>query len=128
MLEIEEENGLIRVKAGGTLESSDYDGFVPLFERIAALEQGTVPMVIELAPDFSGWDLGGIWRDLRFDVKHKDQFGRIAVLGTRVWHEWAAKLSDVLFPPAQMRFFDPDAGGRAERWARTGAEGEGNAE
>ena len=38
MLEIEEENGLIRVKAGGTLESSDYDRFVPLFERIAALE------------------------------------------------------------------------------------------
>ncbi|WP_431470156.1 STAS/SEC14 domain-containing protein [Sphingosinithalassobacter sp. LHW66-3] len=128
MLEIEEENGLIRIKAGGTLESSDYDRFVPLFERIAAIEQGTVPMVIELAPDFSGWDLGGIWRDLRFDVMHKDQFGRIAIIGTRDWHEWATKLSDVLFPPAEMRFFDPDAGGRAERWARTGAEGESNAE
>jgi hypothetical protein len=128
VLEIEEENGLIRVKAGGTLESSDYDRFVPLFERIAAIEQGTVPMVIELAPDFSGWDLGGIWRDLRFDVMHKDQFGRIAIIGTSDWHEWATKLSDVLFPPAETRFFDPDAEGRAERWARTGAEGERNAE
>lgn len=127
MLEIAEESGLIRVRAGGTLEGSDYNDFVPLFERIAAREQGAVPMAIELAPDFSGWDVGGIWRDLRFDVKHKEQFGRIAVIGTRDWHEWATKLSDVLFPSAEMRFFDPDAGGRAEHWARTGAEGEGEA-
>lgn len=128
MLEIVEENGLIRVRGRGALESSDYERFVPLFERIAAQEQGAVPMVIELGPDFLGWDLGGIWRDLRFDVKHKDQFGRIAIIGTRDWHGWATKLSDVLFPPAEMRCFDPDAGGRAERWARTGAKGEGKIE
>lgn len=128
MLEIAEESGLIRVRAGGTLEGSDYDDFAPLFERIAAREQGAVPMVIELAPDFSGWDVGGIWRDLRFDVKHKEQFGRIAVIGTRDWHAWATKLSDALFAPAEMRFFEPDDSGPAERWARTGTEGLGEAE
>lgn len=128
MLQVVEENGLIRVTAGGTLESADYDRFIPVFERIAAHGQGAVPMVIELAPDFSGWDLAGIWRDLRFDVKHKEQFSRIAVIGTRDWHEWATNLSDALFPPAEMRFFEPDARGRAERWARTGTEGEGEAE
>lgn len=128
MLEIEGENGLVRIKAGGTLESSDYDRFVPLFERIAAREQGAVPMVIELASDFSGWDVGGIWRDVRFDLKHKDQFGRIAIIGTREWHEWATKLSDALFPPAEMLFFEPDAEERAEHWAWTGVEGEGEAQ
>lgn len=44
-------------------------------------EQGTVPMLIELSPDFTGWDPGGIWRDLKFDAKHKDSFGRIAIVG-----------------------------------------------
>ncbi|MGV2497661.1 STAS/SEC14 domain-containing protein [Pelagerythrobacter aerophilus] len=124
MLDVAEENGLVRVRAGGTLESSDYDRLVPLFERIAAREQGTVPMVIELAPDFSGWDLGGIWRDLQFDLKHKEKFGRIAVVGTKDWHKWATKLSDTLFPPAEMRFFDIGARDHAERWARTGTRGE----
>lgn len=60
MLRAEEENGLVRIKAGGKLESSDYDRLVPLFERIAARGSGSVPMLIELAPDFSCWDLGGL--------------------------------------------------------------------
>ncbi|GGD45640.1 STAS/SEC14 domain-containing protein [Erythrobacter arachoides] len=127
MLDIVEGNGLIRVRAGATLESSDYDRFVPLFERIAVRKRRAVPMVIELAPDFSGRDVGGIWRDLRFDVKHKEQFGRIAVIGTRDWDEWATELSDALFPPAEVRFFEPGAGGSAELWAWTGPAGEGEA-
>jgi hypothetical protein len=117
MLEIADENGLVRVRAGGTLDSSDYDHFAPLFERIAAREQGAVPMVIELAPDFSGWDLGGIWRDLKFDVRHKDSFGPIAIVGDSRWEEWGTRLSGPFFR-SEMKFFgraDLDA---AERWAR----------
>lgn len=44
MLRIEERAGLITITAGGTLESADYDRFVPIFERIAAQKAGTVPM------------------------------------------------------------------------------------
>jgi hypothetical protein len=124
MLELEEENRLIRIRAGRSLESSDYDRFMPLSERAAALGQGAVPMVIELAPDFSGWELSRIWRDLQFNVKHEEHFSRIAVIGTKVWHEWAIKFSDILFPPAKIRFFDPPAKDGAERWPRTGTESE----
>ena len=117
MLEITEDNGLVRIQAGGTLDSSDYDRFVPQFERIAAREQGTVPMLIELSPDFSGWDLDGIWRDLKFDAKHKDIFGRIAIVGDDKWEEWGTKLFDPLFR-AEMRFFTPSERDVAESWAR----------
>ena len=121
MLKMTEEEGLVRITAGGTLEEADYDQFVPRFERIAAREPGTVPMVIELSPDFSGWDLGGIWRDLQFDVRHRDRFGRIAIVGTRDWHQWGTKLSDILFPSAEMRFFEAQQQFEAEKWVRTGA-------
>ena len=57
MLALKEENGLLWIRAGGRLEDEDYNRFVPQFERIAEREAGTVPMVIELTPDFSGWDL-----------------------------------------------------------------------
>lgn len=119
MLKIDEENGLVRIFAGGALDSSDYDRFVPRFERIADREHGTVPMIIELAPDFSGWDLGGIWRDLQFDVKHKDSFGRIAIVGESKWEEWGTKLFDPLFR-AEMRLFTPSERDAAESWARSG--------
>ena len=119
MLEIADENGLIRIMVGGTLDGSDYGHFVPLFERIAAREQGSVAMVTELAPDFSGWDLGGLWRELKFDVRHKDSFGRIAIVGDRRWEEWGTRLFDPLFR-AEMKFFGWADLDSAERWARDG--------
>lgn len=119
MLEIADEYGLVRIRAGGKLDRSDYDRFVPLFERIAAREQETVPMVIELAPDFSGWDIGGVWRDLNFDLRHKNSFGRIAVVGDSRWEEWGTRLSDPLFR-AEMKFFGRADLDSAERWARDG--------
>ena len=119
MLALKEENGLLWIRAGGRLGDEDYDRFVPQFERSAEREAGTVPMVIELAPDFSGWDLGGLWRDLKFDVRHKDCFGRIAIIGDSKWEEWGAKMSSSLFR-AEMKFFRPSQRSHAESWVRTG--------
>ena len=119
MLALKEENGLLWIRAGGRLGDEDYDRFVPQFERIAEREAGTVPMVIELAPDFSGWDLGGLWRDLKFDVRHNDRFGRIAIIGDSKWEEWGAKMSSSLFR-AEMKFFRPSQRSHAESWVRTG--------
>ena len=75
-------------------------------------------MLIELAPDFSGWDLGGLWQDLKFDLAHKDRFGWIAIVGDKKWEEWGTKLSDLLFHSAQMCFFWPDQRTQGERWLR----------
>ena len=118
MLEAIEEDGLVRITAGGTLEAPDYDRFVPLFERVAARKPGTVPMLINLAPDFSGWALDGLWRDLKFDQRHKDRFGRIAIVGSKEWEHWGTRLSDMLFLSAEMRFFAPEQCSEAESWAR----------
>ncbi|WP_394269831.1 STAS/SEC14 domain-containing protein [Qipengyuania sp.] len=119
MLKIDEDDGLVRIRAGGKLEGSDYDDFAPRFERIAQRTPGTVAMLIELAPDFAGWDLGGVWRDLKFDARHKDSFGRIAIVGDSKWEEWGTKLFDPLFL-AEMKFFPRSQRERAEEWARRG--------
>lgn len=118
MLKIDEENGLLRIRASGQLESSDYDDFVPRFEQLVGRKPGKMPMVIELAPDFSGWDLGGLWRDLKFDVRHKDSFGRIAIVGDNQWEEWGTEVFDPLFR-AEMEFFHPTERQAAEVWARS---------
>ena len=96
MLTAIEDNGLLLIRADGTLSDSDYDRF-----------------------DFSGWDMGGLWRDLKFDAKHKDSFGRIAMVGDSSWEEWGTKLFDPLFR-AEMRFFTPVERVAAESWARDG--------
>lgn len=118
MLALKEKNGLLWIRAGGRQGDEAYDRFVPQFEHIAEREAGTVPMVIELAPDFSGWDLGGFWRDLKFDVRHKDSFGRIAIVGDSKWEKWGTKIFEPLFR-AEMKFFRPSQRSHAESWVRT---------
>ena len=117
MLKKDEENGPLRIPASGRLETSDYDDFVRRFERLAGRKPGTVPVVIEPALQFEGWDLGGLWRDLKFDVRHKDSFGRIAIVGDSNWEERGTKLSDPPFR-AEMKFFQPSEHRTAEKWAK----------
>ncbi len=118
MLNAEEESGLIRIRASGQLQSSDYDKVEPMFERTALREPGLVSMVIELAPDFSGWDLAGLWRKMKFDAKHQLRFGRIAIIGNKAWEEWGAKLTNPFFPSTEIRFFETTELSDAEAWAR----------
>ena len=119
MLELTEEDRILVIRAGGKLTLADYDRFVPAFEEAAARGAGRLPMLIELDDDFAGWDLGGLWRDLKFDVKHKDSFGRIAVVGDKRWEEWGTELSNPLFPSAEMRFFEREERTSAKVWLRS---------
>ncbi|NIJ62527.1 STAS/SEC14 domain-containing protein [Qipengyuania flava] len=119
MLKIDEENGLLRIRASGQLESSDYDDFVPRFEQLVGRKPGKLPIVIELASDFAGWDLPGLWRDLKFDTRHQDSFGKIAIVGDAKWEEWGTRLSDPLFR-AEMKFFESSQHQVAESWVRSG--------
>jgi len=121
MLKIDEEKGLLRIRASGQLESSDYDDFVPRFEQLVGRKPGELPMAIELASDFAGWDLPGTWRDLKFDAHHQDSFGRIAIVGDAKWEEWGTRFSDPLIR-AEMKFFEPFQRQVAENWARSGAD------
>jgi len=94
---------------------------VPQFERIAKREAGTLAMVVDLAPDFSGWNLGGLGRELKFDARHRESLGRIAIIGDAKWEQWGTKITDPFFH-AEMKFFEPSKRRAAEDWARGGGE------
>lgn len=125
MLRAKEIDGLLHIEANGILSEQDYDAFVPLFEKVARRKSGTVPMLIELGADFAGWDIAGLWRDIKFDIRHKDQFGRIAIIGDSKWEGWATKLFDTLFR-ADMQFFQCKQSDEAKIWVRQGGEDEGS--
>ncbi len=116
MLRIEEKRGgAIHIVADGLLTSEEYAAFVPEFEQLATVPNGPVLMLIELGPSFAGWTLGGLWRELAFDIEHREQFGRIAVLGDARWEKWGSEASNLLFD-AEIRFFERSQRLEAERW------------
>ncbi len=93
-------DGIVTVRASGTLTRSDYDRFVPEFERLAKT---------------LGWDLPGLWEELKFDVSHQDDLGRVAVVGEPGWQEWATRLSKPFFK-AESRFFGRMRMAEARAW------------
>ena len=114
MLTIEKRpDGVLNIFADGQLTTDDYTDFVPRFEQLA--QEGPSPMRIELGPDFSGWSVAALWRDLKFDYAHREQFGRMAVVGDKRWEKWGAELSNPFFP-GEMRFFERGREAEAEEW------------
>jgi hypothetical protein len=104
MFTIEEMRGsLIVVRAAGHLSAADYAEFVPLFDRWASQVGRPVEMLLVLGPGF-GWKPGGLWQDLKFNVRHRRTFSRIAVTGHKRWHRWITAASRLLFK-AEIRYF-----------------------
>ncbi len=112
-------DGILHIRADGQLTTEDYAQFVPRFERLA---EPSSRMLIELGPDFTGWTVPALWRDLKFDAEHGDQFGRMAVIGDKKWEKWGVEASDPVFP-GEMRFFEVDRRDEAEAWVSASSAG-----
>jgi hypothetical protein len=108
------DRNLIVVRASGTLTTTDYDQAVPELEHAMKLSEGPLRVMIRLE-DFRGWAIGALWQELKFDMKHGGDFGRIAVIGETGLEEWATALS-APFTKAEMQFFPTNREAEAEAW------------
>ncbi len=104
---------LIEAHAHGTLDGDDYDVLIP--ELNAQLESGKTLSFLLILDDFHGWDLESMWRELKWDEKHRKSLDRIAVVGDRAWEKWATKLS-TWFLPGNVRYFDRPEEPAAREW------------
>ncbi|MBJ3762530.1 STAS/SEC14 domain-containing protein [Maribius pontilimi] len=91
------------IGASGVLCERDYAHAIPELEHAMELSSGPFRMMVRLE-DFRGWEIDALWRELKFDVKHRRNLGRIAVVGESGLEEWGTKLS-APFARADMRFF-----------------------
>jgi hypothetical protein len=108
--------GYLRVHATGRLSSRDYDSLEPAIEdalRQAQDERGGrspfstgsgLRLLLDLT-GWRGWTPGGLLRDIRFDIRHRKSFPRIAVIGDRAWHKWLTYAAKPVFR-GEMRYFD----------------------
>jgi hypothetical protein len=95
----------IRVRAEGVLTAADYRAFEPRFADDLARRSLPVPLLLDLT-NFRGWTFAGFVRDLRFDLRHRNTFSRIAVVGSRKWHRWITYAALPIFT-AELKFFWP---------------------
>ena len=110
MIEImpETEGKVLVVKATEKLTARDYEEvFIPKINQLIE-EYRKVSVVVLLAENFSGWEIGAAWDDASFGIQHRHDFEKMAVVGGSKWLQWATKIS-FNFMDGQVAIYDiPD--------------------
>jgi hypothetical protein len=116
-IEHDRDNYLV-CRVSGRLTEADYEAAVPEIENELLLRDDSLRLMIVLE-DFRGWDIAALWEDLKFDVRHSGDFGRIAVLGDSTLEKWGTTLSKSFFG-SEMRYFDLKDRAAARAWLSEG--------
>ena len=69
--------------------------------------------------DFHGWDVSGLWEDIKFDLKHFKDIDRLAIVGDSVWEHGMAILCRP-FSTAEIQYFDRSQTAEALNWIYQG--------
>ena len=112
---LKEEDGgkMVAVRVSGKLAKTDYEHFVPEFERLVRLH-GKLRVLFDMA-GFRGWEASALWEDIKFDVKHFSDIERLAMVGERKWQQGMAVFC-APFTKAMIRYFDRGQAAEARRW------------
>jgi hypothetical protein len=104
----------VTLEVSKKLVRQDYDIVVPELERLMAVNDGHLNVLLELQ-DFKGWEPQALGREESFDVKRRHDFGRVAVVGEKSLEKLATRVSAPLFS-GEIRFFPQDTLGEARQW------------
>jgi hypothetical protein len=119
MLDMHEEaNGRILVaELSGKLTKEDFHKFLPEAERLIT-RHGKIRVLCPVH-NFDGWELGALWEDIKFDLKHFSDIERLALVGHQKWQSGMAIFCRP-FTESKVRHFDQDDLDKAEAWVRDG--------
>ena len=114
-IQLSEENGgtVLAVHVSGKLEKSDYEQFVPEFERLVRLH-GKLRMLFDMT-DFHGWEASAAWEDFKFGVEHFADIERLAMVGEKRWQHGMAIFCKP-FTKAKVRYFNHAEAAEAQKW------------
>jgi len=114
-IQLNEENGgkVLAIHISGKLAKSDYEHFVPEFERLVPLH-GKLRVLFDMI-GFRGWEAGALWEDVKFDVKHFADIDRLAMVGDKKWEHGMAAFCKP-FTTAAVRYFDHTEYPEARNW------------
>lgn len=113
------EGKVLIVRATGKLSTEDYEQFVPKVEHL--IERfGKIRVLFEMR-DFSGWEAGALWEDIKFDARHFRDIERLALVGEKKWQKGMSQFCRA-FTTADIKYFDLSEAPQAYEWIGAGVE------
>ncbi|SFV50667.1 hypothetical protein MNB_SV-8-1420 [hydrothermal vent metagenome] len=88
----------------GKLTHEDYKTFVPMIDKALKEAKGLeVDLLVDMR-DFTGWELLAGWDDMKFGLKHRNAFDKMAIVGNKKWEELSVKMMSHLMK-GKSKFF-----------------------
>ena len=114
-IQLNEENGgkVLVLHIIGKLATSDYEQFVPEFERLVR-QHGKLRLWFDVT-DFPGWNAGALWEDTKFADSRFSDIAKLAMVGEKSCQHGMAMFCKP-FTRATIRYFDHAEGHRVRQW------------
>jgi len=101
-------NIFIEVTMLGKLKHEDYQLFVPMIDKALKNAKGLeVDLLVDMR-GFNGWELLAAWDDMKFGVKHRNAFNKMAIVGNKKWEEDSVAMMSHLMKGKSKFFKDRD--------------------
>lgn len=105
------------VHVWGKLVKADYERFLPQFAELSQ-RPGKLRLLFDMI-GFKGWAAGALYEELKFHLKHADDFERVATVGDNKWERVMAIMIKP-FTKAETRYFDATQYAAAREWLSAG--------
>lgn len=109
----QEHDNTLALRMSGEIRSADYDVIIPVLEE-KIQKHGKINLYCEME-ELDEVEPKAIWKDLKFDAKHFNDFRKVAMVGDKQWLEWGAKFARP-FTSAEVKYFDDSEKDRAMHW------------
>jgi len=104
-IKAEGDREFVEIVLSGKLHHRDYQVMIPVIERaIEAAAGKELDLLVDMR-NFEGWSFEAALDDMKFGLKIKDAFDKMAVVGDKKWEEISVKLFDHL-SRGEIRFFE----------------------
>lgn len=97
------------------LTETDYNKLLPLLNNIIK-QHKKIRWYFEME-NFDGWKMKALWEDVKFDVRHLNDFSKIAMVGEKKWEKVMTDLMKP-FTSAEVKYFDSSQKPEAMQWIK----------
>lgn len=112
-LNVNPESNIIYTLVTGTVVKEDMEKLLPILkDKIQKF--GKARWYYEMK-DFNGWKPDAFWEDVMFDLKHANDFEKVAMVGEKKWQEWMTQIMKP-FTSAEIKYFDLEDKQAAKDW------------
>lgn len=105
-------NDLVAFRISAHIDKNDYEVMLPVLEE-KIRQHGKIRVYAELI-EVETYSLKALWKEIKFDLKHLNDFSKAAIIGDAAWMDTLAVMARP-FTSAEVKHFKSE--NRTEAWA-----------